>query len=66
MANFAGWANLTVAAGSNDFAVRALYDEKKQSTDSAATDVGRDFNGRAGSRSGCGGLVVPACFHGCM
>jgi hypothetical protein len=46
MLNFAGCANLASAASSNGFACRTLYDEKEQSTDSIATDVEKDFNGR--------------------
>jgi hypothetical protein len=46
MLNFAGCANPAAAAGLNGFACRTLYDEKKQSTDSIATDVEKDFNGR--------------------
>jgi hypothetical protein len=46
MLNFSGYVNLAAAAGSNGFACRMLYDEKEQSTDSIATDVEKDFNGR--------------------
>jgi hypothetical protein len=46
MLNFADCVNLAAAAGFDGSAGRTHYDEKEQSTDSTATDVEKDFNGR--------------------
>ena len=64
--NFAGCVNLDAAAGSNGFAGRKDYAEKEQSTDSTATDVRRDFNGRAGSGLGSRLLSRTRSFEGSM
>jgi hypothetical protein len=60
---FASWEKSTGCSASNGNSARAVYIKKEQSSDSAATDVEKDFNGRAEVVSGCG-EVVPA-FQGC-
>ena len=64
MSNFAVCANLVAAAGSNGFAGCKLYDEKEQSTDSTATDVGKDFNGRVKGLMRSRPLVATPRIHG--
>jgi hypothetical protein len=54
MLNFSAWVNLAASAGLNDFSAGTLYNEKEQSTNSIATDVERDFNGRA--KEFCGSI----------
>src|SRR5262245_4855302 len=57
--NLAGWVKLAASVGSNEFAARDFYTEKEQSADSTATDVERDFNGRARNFCGCDGCRAP-------
>jgi hypothetical protein len=66
VSNFAGCVKLDATAGSNGFAGRKDYAEKEQSTDSTATDVTRDFNGRAGSGLGSRLFSRTRSFEGCM
>src|SRR3954447_16148287 len=59
--SFAGCVNLTGAAGLNGFAANSRYNEKEQSTDSAGTDVGKEYNGRAGGILRLRSSVAPSC-----
>jgi hypothetical protein len=53
VSNFAGCANLDDASVFNGFAGNKDYPEKEQSTDSTATDVEKDFEGRVKELCGC-------------
>jgi hypothetical protein len=48
MLNPAGCAKLAASSGFDELSACADYAEKEQSTDSTATDVGKDYNGQVG------------------
>jgi hypothetical protein len=51
--SFAGRAKFAVRSGFSGLSEGAVYTEKEQSTDSAATDVEKDFNVGWGSNADC-------------